>query len=519
MACFLSVLGGIAQGAVLSPREEQEHLAQEGQWMAPSLEEETELVGDGSVLHPAYGQKWERQDSRAKAGKGQEKNGFRISKENPMVVQADKMRYNHANGEIEAFGNVEIHHLMDTYQTQYVYGNTITQQYVIPGEVRWQNPTTRVRAERAEYDGKNGKGQLEKLSGWEEDTYYFQGDHGTYDRNTNQVTVENGYFTTRHAVAKVPDYRIEAESIEIYPGDRYVAHNLKLMAKNTPLLTLSRYTGSLKKDNSVSPWTLIPRPGYDSDNGISLHNSVAIPLDKDMNLTVYMDNRWYSRAGYKPDLGIQYNTSVGHLNFHYAEKQTATNDDGGIWVKKRPSLEFESNHFYLFGSRFYTAISGEWGYWEEGSVKGAYKGYDAYISSDPWKLGQFMHFNWRVGYAKDYYSATDTIRSIGYYGIGLSGKYRSVSSWISYTNRNINGESPYRYDTYSSDKPLDVGFRVQATRLDAFSLAWSIDTKDGTLKHRYWTYYRDLHSFYAWLRYDDVERETQFMITPKDFKF
>lgn len=130
-----------------------------------------------------------------------------------------------------------------------------------------------------------------------------------------------------------------------------------------------------------------------------------------------------------------------------------------------------------------------------------------------------MRFNWNAGYAKDYYGATDNIRTVGYYGVGLSGQYRSVASWVSYTNRNISGFTPYQYARYSSDKPLAFGVRVQATPLDAFSLAWSIDTKDGTLDHRYWTYYRDLHSFYAWLRYDDIERETQFMVMPKDFRF
>lgn len=50
------------------------------------------------------------------------------------------------------------------------------------------------------------------------------------------MIVNNGYFTTRHAVAKVPDYRIEADSIDIYPGDHYTAHEVKLMAKNTIFL-------------------------------------------------------------------------------------------------------------------------------------------------------------------------------------------------------------------------------------------------------------------------------------------
>ena len=80
---------------------------------------------------------------------------------------------------------------------------------------------------------------------------------------------------------------------------------------------------------------------FDSDNGFGLHNRIEIPLDADMNLTAYMENRWYTKAGYKPDVGVRYQTPVGGLNFHYAEEESSTNDDGGIWVKKRPSLEFD----------------------------------------------------------------------------------------------------------------------------------------------------------------------------------
>lgn len=477
-------------------------------------------VSDG-VLRPSY----EGEETRETAQKDKDKKKNKetadtgISKEHPATVVADKMRYNDTTGEVAAFGRVEIKHMMDTYQTEYVYGNTISQKYVVPGELVWKNPTTDLKAARADYDAKAAVGHFEKVSGWDSGTYYFQGESGMYDKNANHIVIEHGYFTTKHAVAKVPDYRIEADSIDIYPGDKYIAHNVKLMAKNTVLVTLSTYKGSLQK-NRFSPFSLIPRPVFDSDNGFGLHNRIEIPLDADMNLTAYMENRWYTKAGYKPDVGMRYQTPVGGLNFHYAEEESSTNDDGGIWVKKRPSLEFDSKHFYLGGSRFYVGAKGDIGYWEEDGRKGQHKSYDAYISGDPWKLGKFMRFSWRAGYMRDYYSYNGgIIRKNTYYSLGLSGGYRSVQSWIYYTDREINGFTPYDYDSYTSDKPLDFGVRVQPTKNDAFSLAWTVDTKYGRLKHRYWTYYRDMHSFYAWIRYDDIEKETQFMLMPKDFRF
>ena len=464
-----------------------------------------------------------KKDRKKSKVKGEEVEDKGISQENPMYITADRMRANDTTGDIDAMGQVVIKHMMDTYQTEYLYGNKLAQKYVIPGELHWTSPTTRLKADRADYDAAKGIGHFENLNGWDSGLYYYQGSDGVYDRNANKLVVQNGYFTTRHAVAKVPDYRIEADSIDIYPGDHYTAHNVKLKAKNTTLITLASYTGSLEHDNEISLWSLIPRPVFDTDNGFGLHNALRIPLGGDPDLELYIKNRWYKKAGYKPDMGIQYRTPLGTAKFFYAEQESTTNDDGGIWVKKRPSFTFDTRHFYLFGSRFYVGATGEIGYWDEDqkwrNAKGTYKGYDLYISGNPWKLGKFMNFGWKAGYAKDYYGYIDNIRRNGYYSLGLSGGYGPISAWVGYTDRDIKGYTPYRYDSYSSEKPANLGFRWQATHNDAFSLSWTIDTVDGHLDHRYWTYYRDMHSFYAWIRYDDIEKETKFMLMPKDFKF
>ena len=66
---------------------------------------------------------------------------------------------------------------------------------------------------------------------------------------------------------------------------------------------------------------------------------------------------------------------------------------------------------------------------------------------------------------------------------------------------------------------IDIGFRLELTPKDAVSVSWTIDAKNGNVDHRYYTYYRDMHSFYGWIRYDTVEKKTTFMIMPKDFRF
>ena len=468
--------------------------------------------------------------SKAK-NKGEERS---VSPENPLQVEADKIRYNDTTGDINLRGHILIKHMLDRYTTDYVYGNTLTQKYVIPGKIRWISPTSKTEAESAEYDASSAVGKFKKISGWDSELYYFQGTDGIYHRDTNKMVIKNGYFTTKHAVAKIPDYRIEADRIDIYPGDKYVAHQVKLKFKNTTVVSLSKYRGNLSADKGGSLWSLMPRPMYDSDNGWGLHNSIDIPLNGNNDLSFYMRNIWYSKAGYKPDIGVEYETPAGQLSLYYAEKESATNDEGGIWIKKKPSFVFSSRNYYFGKSPIYAGFRGEIGYWSESwadrKVEGPYKGFDVYISGPSVPLGKFLTFNWRIGHARDYYDYTaykgnhlletkNTTRTSSYYSLGLQGKYRAVSAWVNYTDRHFDGYSPYVYDTYSMESPIDIGFSLQLTPRDTVSISWSVDTANGNLRHRYYTYYRDMHSFYGWIKYDQIIGDVQIMISPKDFKF
>ena len=49
----------------------------------------------------------------------------------------------------------------------------------------------------------------------------FAGGVGSYGVQDATIVVQKGFLTTKHAIAKVPDYRIEADSIDISAGDHY----------------------------------------------------------------------------------------------------------------------------------------------------------------------------------------------------------------------------------------------------------------------------------------------------------
>lgn len=506
---------------------------------APVLAEETTgepaLSGEIFSEEPARNVSYNRppveemiarsKNAAKKSGKKKKKDGeaavSTISEENPLIVEADRMSYNNVTGDVEAEGRVDMRHMQDRYETELVYGNSQTQHYTAPGPVKWTSPTGVTNADSAEYDGMTGIGYFQNVHGWSDGLYYFQGETGVYDRVAGQAVVQKGYFTTKHAMAKTPDYRIEADSIDIYPNDHYLAHNVSLFVKDHRWITLSSYRGSLK--HGVSLWSLIPRPSYESKNGIGLRSAIQVPLGNPENdLSFYMRLRWYSKAGFKPDIGFEWETWPGTFRLRYAKDESDLNDDH-VWVEKKPSLSFNSRHFYIPHTDFYVGARGELAHWTEDwnrrHVSGSHKLWDVYLSHTPITLGPHLTFHWRLGHLRDYYGYNNSIRKNSYYSVGLNGNLGILSSWINYTNNNQQGRTPYSFDTYDMDKPVNTGFRVQLTRMDAVGVSYSIDTAHGRLEHRDFTYYRDMHSFYGWIRYRDIDKETEIMIQPKDFSF
>lgn len=442
-----------------------------------------------------------------------------MSPETPIKVQADQMFYQTQSGDVQARGQVDIFHLQDHYQTDYLYGNVHNQEYTIPGEVRWTAPKINMTAGKASYNGRSSISQMDHMKGFY-GTYYMQADQAVFNRVQNKAVASEAYITTEHAVARVPDYRMQAKTIDIYPNDHYVAHDASLYIKNFRLLTLKQFSGSLKQDDGqVNMWAFIPRPDYDSKNGFGLKSSIQVPLGGSTDFAFFAHLAWYTQKGLKPAVGFSWSPSWGTWKLQYIKEESTVNDDHA-WIEKKPDLSFRSRPISLGQGGLYIRTEAGAGRWYEGSVHGSHAVWGAFLSGPSVSLSDNLSFHWRTGYRKDYYQYHSMSRSNFYYSLGIDGKFGPyLSAWTSFTANHLHGETPYDFDTYDMEKPLNVGIKLQLTRLDAVGVEYSYDTADGNLKHVDYTYYRDMHSFTGWIMYREKDKETRIYIQPKDFRF
>ena len=455
-------------------------------------------------------------------------------KKTPLRFTADYMRYNGKNGDVFAQGNVIISQAMNVCTTELIQGNMKIQHYDIPGHVLWNREGIYLNGTSAVYDGAKAVATLQNVNGRDNDFYYFSAKEANGEGKENHFSMKNGYLTTKSALAKVPDYRMEVDTIDVYPHSHYEAKGIKLKVKNTTILTLPSYRGSLKHRHVFRVWSLLPRPAFNSTDGIGLFNRFEMPLFGAKDLSIYAENYWFRKSGYKPKVGVYYEPSWGNVSIAVASERNFTDADDVVWVEKKPLIRISGRPISLWDDRLMLYLGGELAKQKEvyGNQVTTGKHWDLYaeLRGKPIHLGKYVRFHWNTGYRTDVYKNTDIDRDTDefhksirrnnwYYTLAFYGGYGRFYGWMHYVNRHLTNESPYAYDRYNEKSPMEWGVKVDITPLDALSVSWVTDMADGKIKHQYVTYYRDLHSFFAYAKYDITMKRTEVTFMAKDFEW
>lgn len=436
--------------------------------------------------------------------------------DNQMKVEADRLFYNDSTGAMEAEGNVLIWRRDSLWQTEHLYGNRQTGDYRLPGVLHWTDsvrPADMTLADAA-YDGASQTAVFATAQGLV-GNLYLHGEEGVYERAARRGHLARAMVTTPSAVAKVPDYRMEAEDIEFVDNEKMVAHNASFYIKNHRIFTLSTYKTSIRRDGNKSSFmSFIPRPLYRSHNGFGLRAHWRYPLNK--RTEAFIRYVWFSRKGFKPDIGVQYFAPFGNFTLHYSKEESVVNDEA-VWIEKRPELKFDSRSFYFGNSPIYFAFGGDWGNWREGSTKGSHAGWYAELSTSQLPLDSHWWWRPKVGYTRDYYGYDNSQRGNAYAGIHLQYDGPRWQFETGYVHNNYSGTTPYAFDRPDIIHRAYGGVKFQIDRLNAIGVKLTFDTSNGDLVYEDYTWYRDLHSFTATLTYRAQEDEIRLRIRAKDF--
>lgn len=131
------------------------------------------------------------------------------------------------------------------------------------GDVLFTQGDRVVRADSVVYDMDNNLSRITNADSYDTSIgLRFGGDKMYVDQNS-KVTIQNGWLTT--SPYEVPNYKVVAENIEVYPKRMLIARNIGINYKGRTLLKLPYYITSLRPSNRRA--TLFPVIGSDSDRG------------------------------------------------------------------------------------------------------------------------------------------------------------------------------------------------------------------------------------------------------------
>lgn len=202
-------------------------------------------------------------------------------------IKASQADYNSATGDVMAKGNVVVVKAGQIYRGENIIYNVKTQE-LTANNIRSSLPPIFYEADGFETNA----GELKQIEG------------------------TDSYFTTHDS--QVPNYRVKAKTITIYPEDRVVMKNVKVYLGNTPVFYLPYFVQPLNDELGY-----FFQPGYTSQWGAFLLNQYGM-MHGDHTLAKYhLDLR--SARGVAVGADFQSmkwkqmgNDNFGHLSLYYA---------------------------------------------------------------------------------------------------------------------------------------------------------------------------------------------------------
>jgi LPS-assembly protein len=150
-------------------------------------------------------------------------------------INGDKVEYFHEEGKAVGTGNVKIDYEGTQLTADKITVFTETKKALAEGHVTLTQEGSVYTGDSAEYDFQTKKGNVQKLTAEIEKTYY--GKARQVERlGEGHFRMSDGSFTTCCCAEEEPFYKIQAQTVDYYPGDKVAMRNAVMYIKGVPML-------------------------------------------------------------------------------------------------------------------------------------------------------------------------------------------------------------------------------------------------------------------------------------------
>lgn len=416
----------------------------------------------------------------------------------PIVIEANDLSFSDETGDILAKGKAVITNQGQRVEAEEINGNAKLNEIWINNKATFSQPDSSLNGTHTLYNYKLKTGSMEDVKGKIGHKYISA---KNLSMSPDKYIISEG--TSTNCPAKIPDYHVSADKIEIWPGDKMIAYNAKFWIGNKVIFTLPKYKQSLK-DGQESAF---PRIGYNSDDGLYLKQRIDYPINDKVSAYVNLD--YYSKSGFKPNYGVidsQSNYSIGVAQGHF-------NDNDNNWIKKEPEFKF-SYYPHRLGklpvSYVFTAIYGKW---TDSTKTSWHQDYNLYFSHDIIKLNSSMNLYLGTGVQHVRESFNDSAQNLFKFDATVDKTWSDrIYTWAGY-HYTQNNTTLFEYDKADLSRELATGISYKIDRLNTIGVSQSYDLDNKHVQDVDYIWNRNLHCWQATFTYRAKREEFKFDIT------
>lgn len=216
----------------------------------------------------------------------------------PIEVNADNVEYIKEKETVKGKGNVVINFKGVKLAADSVTVNLLTKDAYADGNVRIYQADRLYTAEHAYYNFNTEQGKFENTKGLFK-PFYLRGSIVNKPANKTEYHIQNGYVTTSDY--SLPDYRLKAKTIDVYPNDKIILRNIVFEVAGVPILWFPYWYYPLTERDA--PFSIVP--GYSKRWGVYLLNSAQIYRSENLKVSVAADYR--QKHGLAAGIDADYN--------------------------------------------------------------------------------------------------------------------------------------------------------------------------------------------------------------------
>jgi len=396
----------------------------------------------------------------------------------PIVIEGDQLAFSDLTGEVFAQGNVKVTQDQATVLADNIRGNTKQSEVWVDGKATFLQLGVNLVGLDTHYNYKEKTGTMLKASGMV-DKERVTGQNMEFF--PEKLVIHDGTMTK--CPAKVPDYHVSASKIEIWPGDKMIAYNVKFWIKDKVIYSMPKYKKDLTEDSNSS----FPKIGYNSDDGVYIRQHLEYPVTD--NIGAFTDLAYYSKSGFKPAYGL----IDREKNYSLTLAQGDFQDDDDNWIKKEPELKLNYHSRRLGNLPVSYTFSAVYGKWTDDYKTSWHQDYNLYFSHDPIKLNSTTTLYLGTGYevvSESYNSSTTN--SYKFDVTATKAFSPKLDTWVGYSYRQ-NKNNVFEYNSVDLSKELKLGLNYRIDNMNAITYSQSYDLENHRIHDEDYIWHRNLH--------------------------